>query len=271
MLKHVFVIFAALVCVSCQTIDAVIPILTDEIKKEIAACEENGGSYTIGVGCKLPAPPEPPVDPPKPPEPPVDPPLPPEPPVDPPGGPDYEYGEHEYYEFANVASAGTVSFWLSGFDSINAPHDTESWIFMAMGRHAGGGEMNLQMEVNYNPGRRHVEIRLITQRFGDTRCLRLGQRWCEASDYIDSSQEPELDFQAGRRYYVEIEWDSRAAFMRITPEGGRTYLWAGNGAGVPVWGGFTGYDYVRVGNGVYVAKPGYKGLITISNPEFKAK
>jgi len=182
------------------------------------------------------------------------------------------YTEHQFYTFDHVNTpGGKVSFWISGLAASSSPHDTEGFIFMAMGRGAHGGEMNLQLMILYNTEKRHVEARLVAQRFGDPACLRVNQKHCESADYIDSTQEPELDFNPFLRYLVIIEWNAKSAKMTITPEGGRAYTWAGpHDKGISTWEGFASYDWIRVGNGVYTKKPGYQRAITIINPEYEA-
>ena len=254
---------------ACATLQPI----ADSLAMKEKECKEAGGAYVLDKGCVMPDEPtvsEPPTEPPV-----VEPPVVEPPVVEPPReeerrfGP---YGEHQFHTFDHSNTpGGKVAFWISGLAAGAAPHDTEGFIFMAMGRHHRG-EMNLQMMVNYNTVRRHVEIRLTTQRFNDPICVKQGHQWCETSDYIDSTQEPELDFNPFLRYRVEIEWDDNTARMTITPEGGRVYTWAGpHDKGISTWGGFASYDWIRVGNGVYTKKPGYQGAITIIDPTYEAR
>ena len=255
---------------ACATLQPI----ADRLAKAEAECKAAGGAYMLDKGCVMPEEPHSPAPPPTPEEPPP-PPVEPPPEEPTPNGPGRKFGpysEHQFYTVGHSnAPGGKIMFWIGGLAAINAPHDTEGFIFMAMGRHRTG-EMNLQMMVNYNTVRRQVEIRLTTQRFNDPGCVRLGARWCEAADYIDSTQEPGLDFNPFVRYLVTIEWDARSARMLITPEGGRIYTWAGpNGNGIPTWGGFVSYDYIRIGNGVFTGKPGYQCEIVITDPAYEAR
>ena len=162
---------------------------------------------------------------------------------------------------------GIIRFTLHGLNGSSFPSDNDGFLFMLMGITNYNTEANLQFHIYNNEGR-DVQVRLISQRFGDPSCIRQGQRHCESADAIMEHQDNLINFNPDKYYDVVISWNTRSASMVISCDGQRDLIFSGNNE-TKTWGGYKRLEWVRIGNGVFPGKAGQNHPLTVINPSIK--
>lgn len=165
---------------------------------------------------------------------------------------EYKYTLNNWYEFdpstkANWSS-GTISFKLRGLSYDSLPVGRDAFFFMAKLTTPSGSEGNFHFNIADRVPR------LISQRFDGT-C----PRFCEHQALGN------VNWSASETYSFSVSWTAASVTCVVTDSTGRIVY----NDSVPTDGAYTGYDWVRVGNGVVPPYGGSDNEITIINPTLK--
>lgn len=165
---------------------------------------------------------------------------------------EWKYTVNNWYEFdlstkANWSS-GAISFKLRGLSYDSLPQGKDAFFLMAKLTTPGGAEANFQFNIADRIPR------LISQRFDGT-C----PRFCENQAYGS------VNWSAAETYSFAVSWTTTIVTCVVTDSTGSVVY----SDSVPTDGVYSGYDYVRVGNGVVPPYGGSDNEITIINPIIK--